>query len=163
MYLPAITCRFEAGLDKTSRKSRENSLFHPVFISSSNPSLCCVSDYSVLAFCAFPFVSSLFPCPFLIDELHKPMHIHRWRTLQDTDSELYARIRRLHDLQHQLLKKSDQVESQDAVLAQKEKVYVRLRQTVQKQEGTGVTAQKQIKQYMELLQQKKEKLKVSDD
>lgn len=46
---------------------------------------------------------------FFADELKTPMNIHRWRQLKNTDTEKYAVIENIQNLQRQIVEKSDEV------------------------------------------------------
>ena len=46
---------------------------------------------------------------FYADELKKPVNVHRWRQLRDTDPETFAMIKRVQKLHKKITKKSDEV------------------------------------------------------
>jgi predicted nuclease with TOPRIM domain len=52
----------------------------------------------------------------LSDELRKPINVHRWRRLQDTNADAYAMIKRVRELQKQLIIKAGQVEHKDKTI-----------------------------------------------
>jgi len=93
----------------------------------------------------------------LSDELQKPINIHRWRRLMDTNTETYAMISKVRGLQRQLISTSNEVEKKEQEIVSKEKLYIELRKVVAKNPGSE--AGEQLRAYLEQLEEKKSKLK----
>jgi chromosome segregation ATPase len=93
----------------------------------------------------------------LTDELKKPINIHRWRQLMDTNTDTYGMIKRVRILQKQIITKSSEVESKDASIQEKEKLYVDLRKVLARQPGSE--AAEQLRLYAATLREKKAKFK----
>lgn len=60
-------------------------------------------------------------------ELRRPMNIHRWRQMQDTNADTYALVESIQGLQKDIIAKSDELADKNARIAQKERLYVDLR------------------------------------
>ena len=69
----------------------------------------------------------------IVVELEKRVNVHRWRHLEDTDTGTFNLIKKVSDLQSQIIKKSDEVSNQDQEIQQKEKLYVDLRKVLARQ------------------------------
>jgi hypothetical protein len=54
------------------------------------------------------------------------MNVHRWRKLEGSDPNTYSMIQRAHALQKTLIRKTEEVAAKDALIQQKEKLYVPL-------------------------------------
>jgi hypothetical protein len=93
----------------------------------------------------------------LMEEVDKPINIHRWRQLQDTNSDAYNRLRRVRLLQKDLIHKTDEVEDKDKLIQEKEKLYVELKRVVARQPGPE--AAEQLRLYASTLRDKKNKFK----
>jgi chromosome segregation ATPase len=93
----------------------------------------------------------------LSDELAKPINIHRWRRLQDTNSDAYSMIKRVRRLQKNIIKKSSQVDQKDKEIQEKEKLYVDLRRVLARQPGSE--AAEQLRIYTATLREKRGKFK----
>jgi len=93
----------------------------------------------------------------LLDEMKKSVNIHRWRLLKDTDSEAYEKIKQVHALQQQIMRKSAKADSKDAMIRERERLYVELRRVLSRQPGKE--AYKQLETYASALKQKRAKLK----
>lgn len=93
----------------------------------------------------------------LTDELKKPINIHRWRRLMDTNTDTYGMIKRVRTLQKQIITKSSEVEKKDAAIQEKEKLYVDLRKVLARQPGSE--AAEQLRLYAATLREKKAKFK----
>jgi chromosome segregation ATPase len=93
----------------------------------------------------------------LSDELKKPINIHRWRRLMDTNTDTYGMITRVRGLQKQIISKSGQVETRDKEIQDKEKLYVDLRRVLARQPGSE--AAEQLRLYAATLREKQGKFK----
>ena len=88
----------------------------------------------------------------LTDELKKPINIHRWRRLMDTNTDTYGMIKRVRTLQKQIINKSSEVEQKDTAIQEKEKLYVDLRKVLARQPGSE--AAEQLRLYAATLREK---------
>mmetsp|Transcript_12771 Transcript_12771/g.24611 ORF Transcript_12771/g.24611 Transcript_12771/m.24611 type:complete len:1085 (+) Transcript_12771:101-3355(+) len=93
----------------------------------------------------------------LMDELKKPINIHRWRRLMDTNTDTYGMIKRVRNLQKAIINKSAQVDAKDGAIQEKEKLYVDLRKVLARQPGSE--AAEQLRLYAATLRDKKSKFK----
>jgi len=71
----------------------------------------------------------------LTEELERPINIHRWRALADRDPERWAIIQRVQALQKRVLEARDDIRGREAAIAEKEKVYAKLKATLGRQPG----------------------------
>merc|ERR1712185_695514 len=71
----------------------------------------------------------------LSEELENRMNVHRWRKLEGSDPNTYSMIQRAHALQQNLIRKTEEVAAKDALIQQKEKLYVELRAILARQPG----------------------------
>eukprot|EP01083_Nonionella_stella_P201161 736033_1 len=94
----------------------------------------------------------------LKDELKKPINVHRWRQLMDTNGDTYGMIQRIQKLHKQIISKSKKIDGKDDKIKQTEKLYVDLRRILARQPGNE--AREQLRKYAEALQEKKAKYKV---
>merc|ERR1711977_655779 len=67
-----------------------------------------------------------------------PMNVHRWRKLEGTDP---TTITMLKTLQKKLIMKTEEVLERDALIAEKEKLYVHLKGILARQPGPDVAEQ----------------------
>merc|ERR1712129_468402 len=58
----------------------------------------------------------------LKDELCRPVNIHRWRQLKDTNPEIFKLIEKSHKLTKQLLTQNHQIEDKQMSIHEKEKL-----------------------------------------
>jgi hypothetical protein len=93
----------------------------------------------------------------LEDELRKPINIHRWRRLMDTNTDTYGMIKKVRGLQKDIIAKTEAVATKDAAIQEKEKLYVELRRVLARQPGSE--AAEQLRVYLEQLDEKRSKLK----
>lgn len=93
----------------------------------------------------------------LADELRKPINVHRWRRLMDTDTDTYGMIKKVRQLQADIIAKAAAVGTKDRAIQEKEKLYVDLRRVLARQPGSE--AADQLRVYLEQLDEKKSKLK----
>ena len=77
----------------------------------------------------------------LSEELDNQMNVHRWRKLEGSDPNTYSMIQRAHKLQKALIRKTEEVAAKDALIQQKEKLYVELRAILARQPGPEVAEQ----------------------
>ncbi len=89
----------------------------------------------------------------LTDELAKPINIHRWRRLKDTNADSHGTLKRVRNLQKSIIRKAGEVEAKDNLIQEKEKLYVDLRRVLARQ--PGAEAAEQLRLYMKTLKQKK--------
>merc|ERR1719198_2435896 len=93
----------------------------------------------------------------LSEELDNRMNVHRWRKLEGSDPSTYSMIQRSHALQKQLIRKTEEVASKDALIQQKEKLYVELKAILARQPGPEVA--EQLNLYQANLAEKTKQLK----
>lgn len=93
----------------------------------------------------------------LSEELRKPINIHRWRRLMDTNTDTFSMIKRVRQLQREISDKADKVETKDKNIQNKEKLYVDLRRVLARQPGSE--AAEQLRVYAAALREKRSKLK----
>lgn len=93
----------------------------------------------------------------LTDELAKPINVHRWRQLQDTNSEAYGRLRKVRVLQKELIRRTEEVEEKESAIQDREKLYVELKRVLARQPGPE--SMEQLRLYASTLRDKKGKLK----
>jgi chromosome segregation ATPase len=77
----------------------------------------------------------------LQEEFEHPMNVHRWRKLEGSEPATYSMVMRIHTLQRQLIAKTDEVAAKDALIQQKEKLYVELKNILARQPGPEVAEQ----------------------
>merc|ERR1712185_743847 len=85
------------------------------------------------------------------------MNVHRWRKLEGSDPNTYNMITRTHALQKQLIRRTEEVADKDAMIQQKERLYVELKAILARQPGPEVAEQLNI--YQENLTEKQKQLK----
>ena len=88
-------------------------------------------------------------------ELERPLNVHRWRQLADTSAETFGLVRRVHDLQREIIARSDEVVAKDGEIQEKEKLYVDLRKVLARQPGPEAT--EQLRVFALTLKEKKSK------
>ncbi|KAG8471207.1 hypothetical protein KFE25_009628 [Diacronema lutheri] len=93
----------------------------------------------------------------LQEELEHPLNVHRWRKLEGAEPTVYAMVVRIHSLQRRLIAKTDEVEAKDALIQQKEKLYVELKNILARQPGPEVAEQLTV--YQTVLADKTKQLK----
>lgn len=96
-------------------------------------------------------------CKALEEELENPMNIHRWRKLEGSDPSTYEMIQKIHTLQGRLIKKTEEVVEKELLIQEKEKLYMELKQILQRQPGPEVAEQLQI--YQQTLKDKTKQMK----
>jgi len=92
----------------------------------------------------------------LMDELARPMNVHRWRVLESSDPKRFELIRQIQTLQKNLIAKADEVVRTDLLIQEKEKVYVELKNIIARQPGPEV--EEQILVYQQTLKDKQKQL-----
>jgi len=112
-------------------------------------------------------------CKALEEELENPMNIHRWRKLEGSDPSTYEMIQKIHTLQRRLIQKTEEVNThitlaciqyltqvveKELLIQEKEKLYMELKQILQRQPGPEVAEQLQI--YQQTLKEKTKQMKV---
>lgn len=93
----------------------------------------------------------------LQEELENPMNVHRWRELEGSDPATYDMIQRVKSLQKLLISKTEEVVEKDAMIQEKEKLYVQLKNIIARQPGPEVA--EQLTWYSQNLKQKTSHLK----
>lgn len=96
-------------------------------------------------------------CKALEEELENPMNIHRWRKLEGSDPSTYEMIQKIHTLQRRLIQKTEEVVEKELLIQEKEKLYMELKQILQRQPGPEVAEQLQI--YQQTLKEKTKHMK----
>ena len=82
----------------------------------------------------------------LSEELENPLNCHRWRRLAGTDPDTWEMIQKIHTLQKRLIKKTEEVVERDALIQEKENLYVELKNLLARQPGPQVAEQLSIYQ-----------------
>eukprot|EP00435_Cladocopium_sp_Y103_P045075 s905_g12.t2 len=77
----------------------------------------------------------------LQEELENPMNVHRWRELESSDPATYQMIQKVKALQKLLISKTEEVVEKDALIQEKEKLYVQLKNIIARQPGPEVAEQ----------------------
>jgi chromosome segregation ATPase len=77
----------------------------------------------------------------LQEEMANPMNVHRWRELEGSDPQTYEMIQRVKNLQKLLIQKTEEVVEKDALIQEKEKLYVQLKSIIARQPGPEVAEQ----------------------
>lgn len=77
----------------------------------------------------------------LHEELENPMNVHRWRELESSDPATYQSILKVKALQKLLIAKTEEVVEKDALIQEKEKLYVQLKNIIARQPGPEVAEQ----------------------
>ncbi|CEP03562.1 hypothetical protein PBRA_009447 [Plasmodiophora brassicae] len=86
-------------------------------------------------------------------ELRRPMNIHRWRQMQDTNADTYALVESIQGLQKDIIAKSDELADKNARIAQKERLYVDLRRILSSQ--LGEEAHEQLRLFDQTIKEKR--------
>merc|ERR1719333_1260562 len=77
----------------------------------------------------------------LQEEMANPMNAHRWRELEGSDPQTYEMIQKVKSLQKLLISKTEEVVEKDALIQEKEKLYVQLKNIIARQPGPEVAEQ----------------------
>merc|ERR1719398_344341 len=77
----------------------------------------------------------------LSEELENPMNVHRWRKLEGSDPAMYELIQKVRTLQKRLIRKTEEVVAKDIEIHEKERLYLEMRNLLQKQPGPEVVEQ----------------------
>ena len=93
----------------------------------------------------------------LSEELENPLNCHRWRRLQGTDPDTWEMLQKIHTLQKRLIKKTEEVVERDALIQEKESLYVELKNLLARQPGPQVAEQLSI--YQQNLKEKTSQMK----
>mmetsp|Transcript_14530 Transcript_14530/g.36872 ORF Transcript_14530/g.36872 Transcript_14530/m.36872 type:complete len:843 (+) Transcript_14530:124-2652(+) len=93
----------------------------------------------------------------LQEELENPMNVHRWRELEGSDPATYEMIQKVKSLQKLLIAKTEEVVEKDALIQEKEKMYVQLKNIIARQPGPEVA--EQLAWYSQNLKEKTQHMK----
>lgn len=74
----------------------------------------------------------------LSEELENPMNVHRWRKLEGADPAMYETMQKVKTLQKRLISKTEEAVEKDLAIQEKEKLYLEMRNLLQKQPGPEV-------------------------
>jgi len=74
----------------------------------------------------------------LSEELENPMNVHRWRKLEGADPAMYEIMQKVKTLQKRLISKTEEAVEKDLAIQEKEKLYLEMRNLLQKQPGPEV-------------------------
>eukprot|EP00906_Rhabdomonas_costata_P005129 RCo007699 len=88
----------------------------------------------------------------LCDELDNPLNVHRWHKLEGSEPQTFEMIQRIHQLQRELISKTEEVQQKEQLIAEKEKLYVELKGILARQPGPEVAEQLNV--YKENLRKK---------
>jgi|UniRef100_A0A7S4GFA4 chromosome segregation ATPase len=93
----------------------------------------------------------------MYDELENPLNVHRWHKLEGSEPQTFEMIQRIHSLQKQLIAKTEDIQEKEAMIAEKEKLYVELKGILSRQPGPEVAEQLNV--YKENLKKKTVQMK----
>jgi len=96
-------------------------------------------------------------CRALEEELENPMNIHRWRRLEGSDPSSFELIQQVHALQKRLIQKTEEIAGKEFTIAEKETVYIELREILARQPGPE--AAEQLHEFQRSLKNKTKQLK----
>ncbi|CAM9221671.1 unnamed protein product, partial [Heterosigma akashiwo] len=96
----------------------------------------------------------------LTEELDQPLNVHRWRQLESSDPQRFELIRKIQTLQKQLIEKTEDVVAKDLLIQEKEKLYVELKNILNRQPGPEVGEQLGV--YQQNLKQKVKQMKAME-
>mmetsp|Transcript_77542 Transcript_77542/g.122052 ORF Transcript_77542/g.122052 Transcript_77542/m.122052 type:complete len:690 (+) Transcript_77542:3-2072(+) len=74
----------------------------------------------------------------LSEELENPLNVHRWRKLEGTDPAMYETMQKVKTLQKRLISKTEEAVEKDLAIQEKEKLYLEMRNLLQKQPGPEI-------------------------
>merc|ERR1719261_519194 len=74
----------------------------------------------------------------LSEELENPINVHRWRKLEGADPAMCETIQKVKTLQKRLISKTEEAVEKDLAIQEKEKLYLEMRNLLQKQPGPEV-------------------------
>eukprot|EP00397_Hematodinium_sp_SG-2012_P012112 GEMP01012273.1.p1 GENE.GEMP01012273.1~~GEMP01012273.1.p1 ORF type:complete len:841 (+),score=238.85 GEMP01012273.1:28-2550(+) len=77
----------------------------------------------------------------LVQELSNPLNVHRWRKVEGSDPQTFELLNKVKQLQKRLIQKSEEVVEKDALIEDKEKLYVQLKNILARQPGPEVSEQ----------------------
>lgn len=77
----------------------------------------------------------------LQEEVENPMNVHRWRQLEGSDPATFDMIKKVKKLQQALITKTEEVVEKEAVIQEKERLYVQLKNVIARQPGPEVAEQ----------------------
>ena len=77
----------------------------------------------------------------LQDEIVIKMNVHRWRKLEATDQNAFERILKYQTLQRRLIAKTEEVEDKEALIKEKEKLFMELKNILARQPGDQIHQQ----------------------
>ncbi|GMI42250.1 hypothetical protein TeGR_g14775, partial [Tetraparma gracilis] len=97
----------------------------------------------------------------LKEELDRPLNVHRWRHLESSDPSRFEMIRKIQSLQKRLIKKTEEVMEKENFIAEKEKLYVELKNILGRQPGPEVG--EQIVLYQTNLKEKHKQMKAMNE
>merc|ERR1712176_1253364 len=93
----------------------------------------------------------------LQEELENPMNVHRWRELEGSDPATFEMIQKVKSLQKLLIAKTEEVMEKDAMIQEKERLYVQLKNIIARQPGPEVA--EQLAWYSQNLKEKTQHMK----
>merc|ERR1712054_526622 len=74
----------------------------------------------------------------LSEELENPMNVHRWRKLEGSDPSSLEMLQKIQTLQKRLIQKTEETVEKDLAIQEKDKLYLEMRNLLQKQPGPEV-------------------------
>ncbi|KAL0235430.1 hypothetical protein GEMRC1_002012 [Eukaryota sp. GEM-RC1] len=80
----------------------------------------------------------------LSEELENPMNVHRWRTLEATNPDVYELIQKVQTLQRRLIAKTEEVVAKNLLIEEKEKLFDELKKILERSPGVEVAEQNNI-------------------
>ncbi|KAM6907332.1 cilia- and flagella-associated protein 58 isoform 4-T4 [Xenentodon cancila] len=94
----------------------------------------------------------------VLEEQLKPINIHRWRQLEGSDPSKYQLIQKIQASQRRLILKTQELEEQELLLQEKEKLYMELKQILARRPGPE--AAEQLRQCQWTIRDRTKKLQV---
>ena len=90
-------------------------------------------------------------------EVMIPVNVHRWRSLENSNPQLFELIQLAQALQRKVIKKAEEEKMKEQLIQNQEKMYLQLRSVYAKQVGSE--ALEQIKDFQAILAEKQEYLR----
>ena len=75
----------------------------------------------------------------LFHEAEHPINVHRWRQIESSRPDLFAKILRVQSLHKRLIQCSDDITQREVLTAEKEKLYRELKTVLDRQPGAEVS------------------------
>ncbi|KAL0213460.1 hypothetical protein RCL1_007086 [Eukaryota sp. TZLM3-RCL] len=80
----------------------------------------------------------------LSQELENPLNVHRWRTLEATNPDVFDLIQKVQTLQRRLIAKTEEVVAKNLLIEEKEKLFDELKKILERSPGVEVAEQNNL-------------------